>query len=75
MRELVFVCELVHELSKKMEYDLKSVSQVSNAWKYNIGAQIVGNSKGLLISSWKKNIGIKYHWFRSKIIPNKLKSI
>ena len=55
-----------------MEYDLKSVSCVSKTWEDNIGAQFFGNSKGPLMSSRTKHIGIEYHWFRSKIVPNKI---
>ena len=57
-----------------MKYDLKSVSQVSKAWEENIGAQNLGNSKGSLMSSRETHIGITYHWFISKIVPNKIET-
>ena len=55
-----------------MNHDLKSVSNVSKVWKYNIGTQNLANSKGPLMMSRTKHIGIKYHWFRSKIQPNSI---
>ena len=50
-----------------MDYDHKSVPQVSKARKENIGVHYLANSKGLLMSSRTKYVGIKYHWFRSNI--------
>ena len=58
------------ELLERMEMDLKSVAQVSNAWEDNVGAQNLANSKGSLMTSRTKHIEINYHWFRSKIQPN-----
>ena len=37
-----------------------------------MGTQNLANSKGPLMTSRTKHIGIKYHWFRSKIIPNEI---
>ena len=53
-----------------MNYDLKSVSNVSKVWEDNVGTQNLANRKGPLMTSRTKHIGIKYHWFRSKIQPN-----
>ena len=52
--------------------NLKSVSQVSKAWEDNVGTQNLANSKGPLMTSRTKHIGIKYHWFRSKIQPDNI---
>ena len=67
MRELVSARRLVLELCERMNMDLKSVSQVSKAWEDNVGTQNSANSKGPLMTAKTKHIGIKYHWFRSKI--------
>ena len=67
MRELVSARSMVLELAMKMNLDLKGVSTVSKAWEDNVGTQNLANSKGPLMTSRTKHIGIKYHWFRSKI--------
>ena len=72
MRELVSARSLVLELGERMNMNLKSVSQVSKAWEDNVGTQNLANSKGPLMTSRTKHIGIKYHWFRSKIQPNSI---
>jgi len=55
-----------------MNLELKGASTVSKAWEDNVGTQNLANSKGPLMTSRTKHIGIKYHWFRSKIIPNEI---
>ena len=65
MRELVLARTLVLELGDQIKLDLKSVSQVSKAWEDTIGAKNVTTSR-------TKHIGIKYHWFRSKILPDSI---
>ena len=72
MRELVSARRLVLELGESMDMDLKSVSQVSKVWEDNVGTQNLANSKGPLMTSRTKHIGIKYHWFRSKIQPTSI---
>ena len=72
MRELVSARSLVLELRERMNMNLKSVSQVSTAWEENVGTQNLANSKGPLMTSRTKHIGIKYHWIRSKIQPNSI---
>ena len=67
MKELVAVKELLGELYKRMGLDLKSESKVSYVWEDNIGTQNLVNSKGPLMTPFSKHIGIKYHWFCSKI--------
>ena len=64
MRELVSARSMVLELAVKMNLDLKGVSTVSKAWEDNVGTQNLANSKGPLMTSRTKHIGIKYHWFR-----------
>ena len=54
------------------EHGLETVSRVSKAWEDNVGTQNLANSKGPLMTSRTKHIGIKYHWFRSKIQPNSI---
>ena len=72
MRELVSARRLVLELGERMNMDHKSVSQVSKAWEDNVGTQNLANNKGPLMTSRTKHIGIKYHWFRSKIQPDSI---
>ena len=72
MRELVSARRLVLELGERMNMNLKSVSQVSKAWEDNVGTQNLANSKGPRMTSWTKYIGIKFHWFRSKIQSNEI---
>ena len=55
-----------------MNLDLKGASTVSQAWEDNVGTQNLANSKGPLMTARTKHIGIKYHWFRSKIKPNEI---
>ena len=52
-----------------MKYKINKVSHVSKVWEDNTGAQNLANSKGPLMTSRTKHIGIKYHWFRSIIGP------
>ena len=61
MRELVVARALLLELNQKLNLDLDGVSQVSKAWEDNIGTQHLANSKGNLMTSRTKHIGIKYH--------------
>ena len=70
MRKLVFTRSLVIELSKRMNLDLEGVATVSKAWEETIDTQNLANSKGPLMTSWTKHIGIKYHCFRSRIEPD-----
>ena len=72
MRELVSARSMVLELAAKMDMDLKGASTVSKAWEDNVGTQNLANSKGPLMTARTKHIGIKYHWFRSKIKPNEI---
>ena len=61
---------LVLELKDLKNLDLIGMGIVSKAWEDNIGTQNLVNSKGPLLSVMTKNIGIKFHWFRSKIEPS-----
>ena len=72
MRELVSARRLVLELGERMNMELKTVSTVSKAWEDNVGTQNLANSKGPLMTSRTKHIGIKYHWFRSLIQPDSI---
>mmetsp|Transcript_14669 Transcript_14669/g.14149 ORF Transcript_14669/g.14149 Transcript_14669/m.14149 type:complete len:90 (+) Transcript_14669:586-855(+) len=72
MRELVSARSLTLELSASMIFDLKGASTVPKAWEDNTGTRNLVNSKGPLMTSRTKHIGIKYHWFRSKIKPDKI---
>ena len=63
---------LVLELGERINYDLKSVSNVSKVWEDNVGTQNLANRKGPLMTSRTKHIGIKYHLFRYKIQPNSI---
>ena len=65
--ELVSARRLVLELGERMNMDLKSVSQLSKAWEENVGTQNLSKSKGSPMTPRTKHIGIKYHWFISKI--------
>ena len=67
MRDLVSARRLVDELGKRMNYKLDKVSHVYKVWEDNTGTQKLANSKGPLMTSRTKHIGIKYHWFRSMI--------
>ena len=42
------------------------------SWEDNTGTQNLANSKGPWMTTRTKHIGIKYHWFRSLIEPNKI---
>ena len=70
MRELVLERNLVLELRKNTNLNLKQVGLVSKTWEDKIGTQNLANSKELLMSLITKHMGIKYHWFQSKIQPN-----
>ena len=70
MRDLVSARRLMAELGERMSYKLNKVSHVSKVWEDNTGTQNLANSKGPLMTSRTKHIGIKYHWFRSMIGPD-----
>ena len=72
MRELVSTRILVIELSKRMDLDLAGVAIVSKSWGDNIGTQNLAKRKGPFMTFRPKNIGIKYHWFRSIIKPDEI---
>ena len=67
MRELVPARSLVLKLSTRMNLDLKGVTTVYKGCEDNIGTQNLAKIKDLLMTARTKHIGIKYHWFRSKI--------
>ena len=67
MRELESARIVFLELVECMNMDLKTVSQVSKAWKDNVGTQHLANINGPLMLTRTKHIGIEYHCFRSKI--------
>ena len=69
MRDFVSVRRLITKLGEKMDYKLDKVSHVSNVWEDNTGTQNLANSKGPIMKSRTKHIGIKYHWFTSMIGP------
>ena len=69
MRDLVLARRLMVELGERMNYKTNKVSHVSKVWEDNTGAQNLARSKGPLMASRTKYIGIKYHWFRSMIGP------
>ena len=46
---------------------MNGIGLVSMVWEDNIETQNLPNSEGLLMSSRKNHIGIKYHWFRSNV--------
>ena len=71
MRELVSGRRLLIELTSRMEMlHMQGISFVCKAWEDNTGTENLANSKGPLMTSSTKHIGIKYHWFRSKVQPN-----
>ena len=72
MRELVAARGLMFEMSKQMKFRHIKLSNVSKALEDNTGAQNLANSKGPLMTSRTKHIGIKYHWFRRKIIDGEI---
>ena len=57
-----------------MNYELKSISQVSTAWEDNVGAESLPNEKVPLTPSRIKSLSFKYHWFRSKIKLSKIET-
>ena len=63
---------LVLEFKDQTNLDLNGVRIVSKVGEDNIGTQKLENSKGSLLFARTKHISIKYHWFRSKIEPNKI---
>ena len=67
MKKLVASRNLVLELRERLSLDLNDIVLVSKAWEDNIGTQNLSNSKGPLVSSRTKHIGIKYHWLRSNV--------
>ena len=67
MMELVATRRLVLEMCYKIHFSIKSASTVSCTWDDNVGTQNLASSKGTLICTRTKYIGVKYHWFRSKI--------
>ena len=67
MRELVATRRLVLELCSRIHFNINDASTVSCAWEDNMGTQNLANSKGSIMSPLTKHIGVKYHWFISKI--------
>ena len=70
MCTLISARSLSLELGDHTSLDLKSVSQVLKACEDSMGTQNLVKSKGPLVTSWTKYIGIKYHWLRSNIQPD-----
>ena len=72
MRDLVSVGRLIAELGERMNYTLLKVSHISKVWEYSTGTQNLENSKGPIMKSRTKNIGIKYYSFRLIIKPSEI---
>ena len=72
MRDLVSIRGPMAELGKRMNYKLAKVSHVSKVWEDKTGTQDLINIKGPLMTSRKKHIDIKYHWFISMIKPSEI---
>ena len=60
------------ELSTRINLDLKGASTISKSWEENTGTQNLANSKEPLTTTCTNHIGIKYHWFTSKIKPSEI---
>ena len=69
IQELVAGKSLLAELGAQMNFYLYITSNVSYIWEDNIVTQNLANRKGPFMTPQTKHIGIKYHWFRSKIVP------
>ena len=69
MRELVAAKGLLQELIQRMKFNLDGMeSNVAYTWEDNIGT----HNKGPFMSPRTKHIGVKYHWFCSKISPKEI---
>ena len=51
---------------------MQGISFVCKAWEDNTCTENLANSKGPLMTSRTKHIGIKYHWFRYMIRENEI---
>lgn len=69
------VRQLTAEPGKQMKFKLDIVSYVSKVWEDNTGAQKLANSKGHIMTTRTKKIGIRYHWFRLMINPTKIEIV
>ena len=60
------------ELGKRMNYKLDKIFHISKVWEDNTRTQNLANSKGTLVTSRTKYIGITYCFFRLMIKPNEI---
>ena len=72
MRELVGLRKLVKELEENKIIEKCGVSTVSKVWEENDAA--LKHAVMLLpkLTPRTKHIGVKYHWFKSKLKPGRL---
>ena len=69
MRDLISARRMMAELGERMNYKIDKAFHISKVWKDNTSTQNLANSKGSLMTSCTKHIGIRYYWFRSMIGP------
>lgn len=69
MRELVGMSKVIEELVDREFLAITEVSSVSKAWEDNKAALKHAITSLPRLNPRTKNIGIKYHWFKSKSEP------
>ena len=67
LRQLLAARELMQEISKEVGIARKTVSMISKAFEDNNAALKHANDPLPKLTPRSKHLGVKYHWFKSKI--------
>ena len=73
MKELLPMKFLVQEVCKGVGLDPEHVATIhSTVWEDNSACLTLANLEPPRMTPRSKHIAVKYHWFRSKLKPNKI---
>lgn len=72
MRELLPLRRLVKEVADSLKIERSELMKVSSVWEDNNAAIILANAEYPNMTPRSKHIAVKYHWFRSHLVPGEV---
>ena len=72
MKELIPLREVLADILKIFQLQRDPISSISTVWEDNQACLILANTPPPRMTPRSKHIAIKYHWFRSHILPDSI---
>ncbi len=72
LRELLPLQDLLAELTETFQLETTDTTRVVRVFEDNNGALILANNPMPKMTPRSKHIGVKYHWFRTKLTERKI---